>query len=496
MYGDSITVVRKITESAGGGYKTLSESGKTITNSRQEVDAMLDCFNILIDNPVVILNQDTSKEFMTSKTPADMYRFFLRATQLEQVENDYKRAVECKKEATDELHTKRDILMPLMEREVRSWEQKYNACASIEKLFDRVAKLKEEMSWAFVWEKHKDLDKISKDLEAKQECLPKYQSAVERCESKLKSNEDERKQLQEDLKNSGAEAAQLEPVLSEKKESVDERRKIVKAAEYSKKQCDNGIRGLATDRNDINLRIRDLRQKAPVDYAAQRVEREHKTLKLKEQHDEETAKLKTLEFSSEQFRNAEFQCQQNIERLKPEGDDLKRQKAAVEKKLKDIQSAGSDVLRRFGAWMPQLVREIEEKHRKGQFHQMPRGPLGAHMKVRDQKWAFAIEKCLGFQLMMGFAIHDYHDEQVFEDIVKRICPRGREQPKPITVVSRFESRQHPVPKNPFTREYPTVFEVCFYMVILPVELKMLMILSLFYVRNVNEAIHLCMCRSL
>jgi len=55
---------------------------------------------------VVILNQEESKGFLLLKTAHDMYRFFLKATQLELMNSEYQQAEESKKIALNELKSK------------------------------------------------------------------------------------------------------------------------------------------------------------------------------------------------------------------------------------------------------------------------------------------------------------------------------------------------------------------------------------------------------
>lgn len=50
---------------------------------------ILDQFNIQIMNPCAILMQDTSRQFLTTQSAKDKYKFFAKATQLEQMKNDY-----------------------------------------------------------------------------------------------------------------------------------------------------------------------------------------------------------------------------------------------------------------------------------------------------------------------------------------------------------------------------------------------------------------------
>lgn len=49
-------------------------TGKTISNKREELNHILDQFNIQVDNPVTVLNQEVSKNFLFSKNPNDKYK--------------------------------------------------------------------------------------------------------------------------------------------------------------------------------------------------------------------------------------------------------------------------------------------------------------------------------------------------------------------------------------------------------------------------------------
>ncbi len=51
---------------------------------------VMEQFNIQIENPCVILMQDTSRAFLNASKPAEKYKFFLSATQLQQISDDYR----------------------------------------------------------------------------------------------------------------------------------------------------------------------------------------------------------------------------------------------------------------------------------------------------------------------------------------------------------------------------------------------------------------------
>lgn len=49
-------------------------AGRIISTKKEDLTKMLDQFSIQVENPLVILNQDTSRNFLNSKSPQDRYR--------------------------------------------------------------------------------------------------------------------------------------------------------------------------------------------------------------------------------------------------------------------------------------------------------------------------------------------------------------------------------------------------------------------------------------
>ena len=90
MYGNSIIVERSIRREGAGGYKIKNAHDKTIATSGAEIEAILDHFNIQINNPISVLNQDMTKTFLNSSDDGQKYSFFMKATLLESIRSDYR----------------------------------------------------------------------------------------------------------------------------------------------------------------------------------------------------------------------------------------------------------------------------------------------------------------------------------------------------------------------------------------------------------------------
>jgi hypothetical protein len=87
-YGDYITVERRIERHASGcGYRLLRgdpfKGGpghlQLVSKKKEDLDRLLDLFNIQIENPCALLDQENAKKFIQGDG-SEKYRFFERAT--------------------------------------------------------------------------------------------------------------------------------------------------------------------------------------------------------------------------------------------------------------------------------------------------------------------------------------------------------------------------------------------------------------------------------
>lgn len=453
VYGDSIIIKRKLTVEGASTYRVCTADGRVISSKREDLDSITDFFNIQVDNPVVILNQQASKEFLLSNTPKDMYRFFMRATLLEQLLKEYQEAIEAKCIAQEELKKKQEEL-ELMKEEVQKYQRAYDACSSIDMLRDKITRLKEEMAWAFVCEQEKVLESVAKELKGEELRRPKFVQKVDECRQKYEEKQQEHSRLEEELKSASEEAIELQPQLASQKSTVEKYRRMVKIASDDLRRAQNILRGILADRAHILQRIDELRSTSEVDYTARRHEREEKISRLGQQAEKLSADGRAIEKSMQVTRNAISTEQQRKNDLQFEEQNLRHQLTDISNTMQKLEASRTNEIRRFGTWMPTLLKRIDDAHRQGKFHQKPRGPVGASLKLKDGRWALAVEKCIGPGVLCGFCVNDYHDEKAFEEIARQVC---RPQNMPNTMTSKFLSQMHGVPKNP--NKFPTVLEV-------------------------------------
>lgn len=100
--------------------------------------------------------------------------------------------------------------------------------------------------------------------------------------------------------------------------------------------------------------------------------------------------------------------------------------------LNAIKNESNNSLVLYGREMPRVKQLIEENRQK--FQHLPRGPFGSYIKLKDKKWAVAVESHLGAGLLSSFTVDNAKDGGVLNNILNSVYdPRSR----PSVITSRF-----------------------------------------------------------
>ncbi|XP_060559553.1 structural maintenance of chromosomes protein 6-like isoform X2 [Ruditapes philippinarum] len=438
LYGNTISVHRKFNADGSTQYKLASENGKVISTKKDDLSRILDQFNIQVDNPVAVLNQDTSRNFLNSKSPQDKYKFFLKATQLEQIKEDYNTASD-RKELTKEIIAKKMETLPKLEKEVLECEQRYKSLTAIKELEVKTKKLREEMAWSFVIEKEKGITPVEKEYRHEEARLPRFKAKADEAKSSLDKMNQQMQELTARLNESGEEVKQLQPAHHKARNALNEQKKLTRNAQMEVKRLESAIHTRTKEKKSIEERIADIQMSSRDDYENERRARMKKIETLEGKVASLQAQETTTDHQLDQFRNAIQKYKNDRFKL---GQDHQVSQTQIDKHQRNLQSlkaSQGNRLKRFGPFMPQLIQTVDEYARLGRFHKKPIGPLGACFTLADQKWALAVECCLK-GLMNSFCCHDYHDEKLLEQIISNVCP----QYKPTIIVSKFKDRVYDV----------------------------------------------------
>nr|CAH7726241.1 unnamed protein product [Callosobruchus chinensis] len=216
IYGKRISIRRTLTASGSGSYKICSENGEVVSTHAKEVQNITTGLNIQVHNPVCILNQDTSRNFLNSSDSKKKYTLFMKATKLDVLEMEYKQTN-----------------LRNLEEELKKLEKKiinHNAMSSLK---DRMKQLHIELEWAKV----RDVE-----LECEQE-----KANVKSIEKKL-----------DDFRGTSSKRAEKENALntkiSELQQQVAEVKKQIEVQERSQQEVKSKIDQMTRQCNDKKKR--------------------------------------------------------------------------------------------------------------------------------------------------------------------------------------------------------------------------------------------------
>uniref|UniRef100_A0A672HFU7 Structural maintenance of chromosomes protein 6 n=1 Tax=Salarias fasciatus TaxID=181472 RepID=A0A672HFU7_SALFA len=196
VYGSSITVDLKITREGLRTYKLRSKSGQIISTKKEELLSILDNFNIQVNNPVSVLTQEMSKYFLHSKGEGEKYKFFMKATQLEQMKEDFV-YIKTTKHITEDKVGQHNECLKELKRKCQEKEECYRSMASLDSLRSKKEELQKQMAWALPVKEKLEVNK--------------------RSTNKVEEAEEKYKQIQEKLEGITQQVQDLQPKCAELK---------------------------------------------------------------------------------------------------------------------------------------------------------------------------------------------------------------------------------------------------------------------------------------
>ncbi|XP_029282466.1 structural maintenance of chromosomes protein 6 [Cottoperca gobio] len=456
VYGDCVCVEQRIFMDGSRSCRLKSSSGQLISNKKEELTCILDHFNIQLDNPVSILNQEMSKQFLHSKSESDKYKFFMKATLLEQMKTDYIHIKNTKTVTRQQVERQEESLKDL-KHEFLQKKETYEKLPSFSDMKAVLENLKKAMAWCLVREKEQLVQRLKDDVE-KEEKNHKHQDDLQLCQTKLTHAE---KKLQ-CMKSRVDGVGQEQESLSEDNLKLKEQMKLISRAHKEQElvyfRALNKLKQSEREQNLLQEKIDkaktslSLNNDGETEYAKQ----QKKICGLTEQ-------LVELEHTSSQL-NADINSKhQALFKGREERDKLRLEERSIQvlyeskvRRKNQIVASRSNKLKRFGDQVPDLLHSISEAHTAGRFLKRPVGPIGACISLKEPMLAAAVENCLR-SFMKAFCCDNYKDEAVLQQLMCLHYPRGN---RPQIIVSRFSDKVYNIHgRKAVHAEYPSVLDI-------------------------------------
>jgi chromosome segregation ATPase len=416
QYGDSIIVERHFSRSGSSGFKLKDLNGKVVTTKKAELEDILDAFSMQIDNPMNVLTQDMARQFLNHSTPKEKYNFFLKGTQLENLNRDYQQM----EQSLEEMNAKAEVKeadLGVLRHQMEELEKKARRAQKLEQMRAKEVVLANQAAWAHVQEREAELQKAIAGLAKVDTAILEREKAVEEV-SELYERADQAheaaKQTITDL------ATEMEPVnqeLVEAKAKFDEVKVQLQQLLSDARKAAGEVQAKQAEVKKMETEIEQHRQR--------QAEAEN-GLYAEKLRELDEAKVE-LDAAKETFESHGSGLPQLREHLKEAHEKQAAATKKVDKTRGDEQRIRSNISTLRGGqsnWIdgyqqPRKLQDLLGAISRTNFREKPVGPLGKHINLLSSKWGYILEKQFG-QNLNAFVVTSKQDQTTLSGMMTRI----------------------------------------------------------------------------
>ncbi|XP_050101475.1 structural maintenance of chromosomes protein 6-like [Anopheles aquasalis] len=413
QYGDRIIIQRTLNVH-GPYYMLKNANGQTISTSRYELQKILLAFNIQVDNPICVLNQDLARSLLKDSDESKQYMFFAKATQIDTIKQKLN---QCAVIAEKLHHTLslREKSLEYLHKEVETLEEKYLHLEVTERLTGKLKKLQAQLAWLSVAEQERKLDEVDQELEKLRSSIEEKELLIANSGALCEQTNRTVQMLLADIEEKKLQFSTLKAEHVELRQAMQDTLVEQANIERLKQSTSDKLGRIQEEIVDVELELENWSQS----HVSQEKETEEMVLRerqeeLSEQIDQIEEELEKMHTVLMELNDTRAQCRH--ERL------AKRSKVMrLEEELEQLKEAPDNKLACYGHNMPALDAHIHQLYREGKFSELPRGPLGQYIEVRDRKWASIVEVALG-RLLLAFFVATSRDRKTLNELLLRKYP--------------------------------------------------------------------------
>ncbi|GAQ90174.1 DNA repair protein RAD18 [Klebsormidium nitens] len=414
LFGDRIIIERQVTAAGSSGFKLKSSAGKIVYTKRDELDKMVDHFNINVENPCTVMSQDKVKQFLHTGSATDRYKYYFSATMLEGVSDQLRTVTGMVQEAEAILEERKRDLVPL-KREWEATEAVLKEAEQIKDLQDELARLTVNYAWSWVYK----VDASIAEAEATVDDITNNKvPVIGQKIAEAQANLDVAKAALEEKKASSGDTDETDRLRDEKARLEGELKATYQqqaSAQSEIKRAQTDIAHLARRRQDLERSMQQARDKMEQQTQAETSERDREIAEKRAQIDAAQHTLQEIEARETEATEAAYAKRQEMQAFGPQKGELEQRLNDANGYLRRLNSQQKNAETAFGDKVPQLKAAIQRKRRN--FSREPIGPIGAELSLTDDKWKIPVEECAG-KVFNNFIVNSFEDMKLLKQCAK------------------------------------------------------------------------------
>ncbi|KAI3458312.1 hypothetical protein Pfo_014975 [Paulownia fortunei] len=452
LYGDIIIVDRRISESTSS--ITLKNSqGRRVGTKKEDLREIVEHFNIDVENPCVIMTQDKSREFLHSGNAKDKFKFFFKATLLQQVDDLLKGIEKQLNDATALVNHLEESLRPIL-KELDELQEKIKNMEFVEEISQQVQLLSKKLAWSWVYDADRKLDLQHKLIEKLKGRIPSLQARIDMQHHKMGELSDQLAKKKSQISNMMERTSEVRRMKEDLKQSlsmaVKERLELEGEQDRRTRQMQQMVQQVKL----LEQQIHDLHEQYLKNTQAEENEMEERLRELQMEVDEANVSRQRLKGEEDEMTQRIAMVENEIEKIANQIEDFEKRHRDISSRIRELQMHQRNKVTAFGGGRVISLLQAIERHQH-KFSNPPIGPIGAHVKLEHgDMWSIAIENAVG-RVLNAFIVTDHKDA-----LILRACTREANYNHLQIIIYDFSRPRIDIPRHMLPQtNHPTAFSV-------------------------------------
>ncbi|KAH8311177.1 hypothetical protein KR044_004680 [Drosophila immigrans] len=389
-YGPQITVIRHIRQSSST-YEVKDARRQTVSRKLDEIRRMLLFFGISVENPIFVLNQEASREFLKDLEPDSNYKLLMKATQLDLCAASLS---QCHEQSE---HFKQDVDLLQMKKKKLSHrcqeeEEKLTTLRNKEAIKIQLKEANAMLAWLKVTRIQTELTKMEHSLKIiekkNQELLQKTSQKDLTQDSFTKQVEvfnEAKREIQKRYEAQDAKLKAAKRVVQDCLIKISSIRAGIKNAEKRLKEEQATYEGCEKHMNNYHADYTEVKRQR---------ERNNATLAaLKAKVEENNNLIAQLRDEQNDVKNRLPAAKEQMEYVRNELIQLQKTERTLQFEMESLLRNKSNKMSVYGENALKVANALKTQYSKND-PLMPRGPIGMYITVPNSKYRDLIENQL------------------------------------------------------------------------------------------------------
>ncbi|XP_044418073.1 structural maintenance of chromosomes protein 6B isoform X2 [Triticum aestivum] len=416
IYGNLIKLERRITKSSSSTI-LKDQHGRKVAHRKDDLNEIVEHFNIDVENPCVIISQDKSREFLHSGNDKDKFKFFFKATLLQRLKELLETIRDQVHKADSDVQELEKSIKPVM-RELDELREKIKNMEHIEEIAHDIDNLKKKLAWSWVYEVDQQIEEQTVKLQKLKGRAPACQERIDRNTVVIDKLKKELIEKEENLRSLVGKTREENNMKKSMENNIAEavKREIELEAEHERGahmlQRKNGRL------NQLQAQLRDFQMQHMQSTQAEASQMEKDMQNIQQQIDHLHSNVTRLREDENEFTAELSGIVKSINDISKEIAENDRRTKQIKSDIADLQRQQSNTVTAFGGQrVLKLLESIETNHKK--FESPPIGPIGAHLQLASESWSVAVDSACG-GLLDAFIVTCCKDLHVLRECASKV----------------------------------------------------------------------------